>query len=68
MAARTMPPDITYQIFPYYNASTLSLLEASRAGDSFTVYSDLAIWDSTANSYVDPSKVKNLVSGNIGLY
>lgn len=67
MSARTQPANITYTAYAQYNSATIKLLEASRSGDAFTVYSDYAIWDSTLNTYVDPNQVQNIATGRIGL-
>jgi hypothetical protein len=67
MAARTCPVNTNCFQFPYYNATTMTLLEPSRAGDSFQVYADLAIWDSTLNTYVDPLKVQCVATLQRGL-
>jgi hypothetical protein len=67
MAARTMPANATYSVFPQVNTGNYTLTEASRAGDAFTVYSDFAIWDSTLNSYVLPERIKNTATGVVGL-
>jgi len=66
MAARPQPPNSTIQAHPQYSASNLSLLEGSRAGDSFTVYADYAVWDSTLNTFVDPGKIQHKATGRIG--